>query len=165
MVSEASLMQKPIMSTFSHPRQSDYTTICTIVKFLVAARSQTQTKYTMSNSAARYPLWLAERYKSKTKRAENRSRRCTTSCVDKENWLLLEGRILVVTVLVWLFNSKIRKGLSSINGERVLFFILAKVAMVINRRYCNVKLQISLKFYFPKIASEAEHKKVTNQCC
>lgn len=70
-----------------------------------------------------------------------------------------------MTVLVWLFNSKIRKGLSSINGERVLFFILAKVAMVINRRYCNVKLQISLKFYFPKIASEAEHKKVTNQCC
>lgn len=48
MVSEASLMQQPTMSTFSHPRQSDYTSICTIDKFLVAARSQTQTKYTMS---------------------------------------------------------------------------------------------------------------------
>lgn len=70
--------------------------------------------------------------------------------VSIENWLLLEGRILVVTVLVWLFNSKIRKGLSSINGERVLFFILAKVAMVINRRYCNVKLTNIAEVLFPK---------------
>lgn len=164
MVSEASLMQKPIMSTFSHPRQSDYTSICTIDKFLVAARSQTQTKYTMSIRQRDILFGLQRDIKVKLSEPKTEVGDALR-VVSIENWLLLEGRILVVTVLVWLFNSKIRKGLSSINGERVLFFILAKVAMVINRRYCNVKLQISLKFYFPKIASEAEHKKVTNQCC